>query len=125
WENFAAVAQVTDYDPGYGAPEVATDLMVVGDDWWLTRGEYDGSEWWEFNRLPDKPDAQRTVTTLSGGMWNSLAEIHAALREAGLDCVRCGERPSSDHDTLLCEGCLSIVLNSAELRKQYGIDPEA
>lgn len=26
--------------------------MVVGDDWWLERHEYDGSEWWEFKRLP-------------------------------------------------------------------------
>ena len=25
-----------------------------GSDWWLERGEYDGSEWWEFRREPVK-----------------------------------------------------------------------
>lgn len=44
------------YDNGYGAEEVDTSLMIVGNDWWMERHEYDGSEWWEFKRIPKKTD---------------------------------------------------------------------
>lgn len=43
------------YDDGFGGEEVNATLKVVGDSWWLERHEYDGSEWWEFKTLPDKP----------------------------------------------------------------------
>ena len=42
------------YDDGFGGAEVQ-HIYVVGDYWWLERGEYDGSEWWEFKTLPKKP----------------------------------------------------------------------
>lgn len=42
----------TEYDAGYGSPEVAEDLLIIGADFWLERHEYDGSEWWEFKQLP-------------------------------------------------------------------------
>lgn len=58
WEQFAKVASFT-YDAGFGGAEVQTSLQVVGDDWWLERGEYDGSEWWEFKTMPTIPDLQR------------------------------------------------------------------
>ena len=45
----------TRYDDGYGAPEVAENLLVVGNNWWLERHEYDGSEWWEYKECPQKP----------------------------------------------------------------------
>ena len=51
WDEFAKVADV-EYYQSYGSAEVAADLVVVGDDWWLERHEYDGSEWWEFKTLP-------------------------------------------------------------------------
>ena len=41
-----------EYDDGYGAPQIAEDLIIVGDNWWLERGEYDGSEWWEYKETP-------------------------------------------------------------------------
>ena len=56
-----------EYDSGYGAPEVAEDLLVIGADFWLERHEYDGSEWWEFKQmlkydeLPFKPITALTV----------------------------------------------------------------
>lgn len=59
WDEFAAAANFT-YDNGYGGAEVDTGLRIVGADWWLERGEYDGSEWWEFKTLPAKPEMQRT-----------------------------------------------------------------
>lgn len=51
WDKFVTIAGV-DYDSGYGGAEIATELVVVGDNWWLSRGEYDGSEWWDFNTIP-------------------------------------------------------------------------
>ena len=47
-----------DYDDGFGWVEIEEDFVVVGDDWWLERHEYDGSEWWEFKTLPQKPSSQ-------------------------------------------------------------------
>jgi len=58
WDEFAAVADV-EYDSGYGATKVAKDFVIVGEDWWLERREYDGSTWWEFKTLPVKPKAHR------------------------------------------------------------------
>lgn len=43
------------YDDGYGSPQVAVDLVVVGEDFWLERHEYDGAEWFEFKTAPIEP----------------------------------------------------------------------
>ena len=42
------------YDEGFGGAEVK-DIYIVGDDWWLERAEYDGSEWWEYKTIPTRP----------------------------------------------------------------------
>ena len=54
WNTFAAHASFN-YDDSYGCQEINDNLIVVGKDWWLERHDYDGSEWWEFKRLPVKP----------------------------------------------------------------------
>ena len=41
-----------DYDSGFGTFHIDLNLKLVGDNWWLERHEYDGSEWWEFKKLP-------------------------------------------------------------------------
>lgn len=41
-----------EYDAGYGGAVIAVDLVILGSDWWLERGEYDGSEWWAFKTRP-------------------------------------------------------------------------
>ena len=51
WENFESISNF-EYDSGYGGNEVESSLIIVGDTWWLERGEYDGSEWWEFKEHP-------------------------------------------------------------------------
>lgn len=51
WDGFAKIAD-REYNSGLGGQEVIRDLVVVGEDWWLERHEYDGSEWWEFKQLP-------------------------------------------------------------------------
>jgi len=41
------------YDSGYGSPELPTDLvMVMKDNSWFERYEYDGSEGWEYQFAP-------------------------------------------------------------------------
>jgi hypothetical protein len=40
-----------EYDSGYGGQELYGTVWLE-DDTWLSRGEYDGSEWWEHNVLP-------------------------------------------------------------------------
>lgn len=53
-----------EYDSGYGGVEVAPDLLIVGDNWWLERHEYDGSEWWEYKELPKEPETIISIPTL-------------------------------------------------------------
>ena len=53
WEEFEKVANF-EYDNDYGFIMIDLNLIVRGSDWWLERGEYDGSEWWEFRRAPVK-----------------------------------------------------------------------
>jgi hypothetical protein len=43
-----------DYDAGYGAQEL-TGTIWFSDGSWSTRGEYDGSEWWEHHKCPPVP----------------------------------------------------------------------
>ena len=43
-----------EYDSGYGRQELYGTVWLE-DGTWLSRGEYDGSEWWEHNVLPDIP----------------------------------------------------------------------
>lgn len=77
WENFAKIADI-DYDSGFGGQEVATDLIVVGQNWWLERHEYDGSEWWEFKQQPKEPETKVTLYRVVGdGMWSNLKELKA------------------------------------------------
>ena len=53
-----------DYDDGFGVGEVDIEFILVGKDFWLERHEYDGSEWWEFKRMPVKPSNKKTVNKL-------------------------------------------------------------
>ncbi len=70
-EEFIKLAN-TEYDSGYGATKVATDLLIVGDNWWLSRGEYDGSEWWEFNVKPVKPTTIKNIKALTIDQSNKI-----------------------------------------------------
>lgn len=76
-EHFKVIANL-DYDSGFGGQEVATDLMIVGSNWWLERHEYDGSEWWEYKEYPRRPDKNINVTKLvdSNNTNATLEEIN-------------------------------------------------
>lgn len=43
-----------EYDNGFGSEKIPMDLILVGNNWWIERHEYDGSEWWEYKSLPSK-----------------------------------------------------------------------
>lgn len=84
WDEFEKVAKDANYDSGYGSQEVATDLFVVGKDWWLSRAEYDGSERWEFNQKPEKPSAKIELKALT--VYQSVADSHSCGYES-LSCI--------------------------------------
>lgn len=44
-----------DYDSWYGWQELFWEI-VFNDDSWFERREYDGAEWWEYKKTPDKID---------------------------------------------------------------------
>lgn len=54
WQDFKDIAD-TEFSSGVGSPEVAEDLLIVGDSWWLERHESNGSEWWEYEEVPKEP----------------------------------------------------------------------
>jgi hypothetical protein len=45
----------SDYDSGYGGQELAGCVWLENGAW-LERGEYDGSEWWDYKSTPQIPD---------------------------------------------------------------------
>lgn len=55
-ETFIKLAKNIDYDNGFGGHEINLDLKIVGEDWWLERHEYDGSENWVYKEKPSRPD---------------------------------------------------------------------
>jgi hypothetical protein len=75
WDEFRSLADF-DYDPGFGAAEVPTDLRIVfsdGSD--MRRGEYDGQEWWEYSKPFVRPSEPKAIHTLEGGAWSSVGEL--------------------------------------------------
>lgn len=44
-----------EYDNGYGGQELF-GMIWFSDGTWAERGEYDGSEWWEYKKTPELPD---------------------------------------------------------------------
>jgi hypothetical protein len=57
WKEFSEKARLITYDNGFGVQEIRDLLMVVGDNWWLERYEYDGSEFWIFKTYPHRPES--------------------------------------------------------------------
>lgn len=54
WKEFSEKADFN-YDGGFGAVEINDTLCIVGNNWWLERWEYDGSEGWDFKTIIEKP----------------------------------------------------------------------
>ena len=77
WDKFKKLAD-RNYDNGYGGEEVNIDLVVVGKDWWLERHEYDGSEWWEYKTLPQKPK-KANFTQIASDKFDNEGELFIFL----------------------------------------------
>lgn len=52
--NFIRVLHSIDYDDGYGIQQLF-GVIVFKNGTWMERREYDGSEWWEYYRVPTEP----------------------------------------------------------------------
>lgn len=86
--TFINVAKETNYDNGFGAQEIAEDLVIAFNDGsWLSREEYDGSEGWRYNYYPQKPskkfEGENCKLRCSEGcyFWGSLSEINFPHKE--------------------------------------------
>jgi hypothetical protein len=81
WAEFEVLADV-EYDAGFGAQEVASDLIIVfSDGARMWRHEYDGSEEWSYS-FPFKEPAEskpirRLVVPEELVGWCDLAECNA------------------------------------------------
>lgn len=53
WDQFLSDLGFV-YDSGYGGQNLFGTIWYV-DGTWSSRGEYDGSEWWEYNQCPNIP----------------------------------------------------------------------
>lgn len=72
--NFETLARRTNYNDGFGGQEVAMDIKVVGDYWWLERHQYDGSEWWEYKEIPVKPKEFFVLQSLLARVCQEILE---------------------------------------------------
>lgn len=75
WREFVKIADI-EYNSGYGAAEIAHDLIIVGRGFYMTRDEYDGSEWWEFHTKPKQPENPKPFTKIKGGLWEDLEDLN-------------------------------------------------
>ena len=71
FEEFLIVADFK-YDSSFGGVEINSTLMIVGNDFWLERHEYDGSEWFEFKTLPNIKDYKQLYTELTQDMLKEI-----------------------------------------------------
>lgn len=81
-QAFKERAKLTEYDKGFGGQEIARDLEIWGNDFHMTRGEYDGSEWWEFHsHTPIVPIHLVTdcVNLKSKIGWDNLSDTNGDL----------------------------------------------
>jgi hypothetical protein len=53
-ELFCRALRDINYDSGYGSQELFGTIWYFGGSW-SERGEYDGSEWWEYKTCPKIP----------------------------------------------------------------------
>ena len=55
WEEFLEKLDF-EYDAGYGGQELYGTVWFSSSNEWMTRWEYDGSEGWQINSMPQIPD---------------------------------------------------------------------
>jgi len=78
WSEFKVIADI-EYDPGFGAQEVAMDLIIVfSNGRKMSRDEYDGSEGWVCEKPFVMPDESLPISRLTGGgMWATVKDMQS------------------------------------------------
>lgn len=61
-DDFLEKAKDIWYYAGYGLDVIDDEIYIVGENWWLERAEYDGSEWWEYKELPIRNKHQKEIS---------------------------------------------------------------
>ncbi|MCC6629644.1 MAG: hypothetical protein IT340_19880 [Chloroflexi bacterium] len=92
WAEFAALTHGVTYDAGYGAQEVASDLVVVGAGWWLERYSHAGCERWAYRCPPvlaEQRDPRPITTLVCDGErfigWKTIVELNPTSEEDAAD----------------------------------------
>lgn len=80
WDKFTQKANF-EYDNSWGAQKIAVDLIIYfKDKSYITRGEYDGSEWWEYNepKVFNENDTYTDFDILGDDeyMWETVEEMN-------------------------------------------------
>jgi len=77
WSEFELLAD-QDYDCGFGGQKVASDLVIVfSDGTKMWRGEYDGSEWWDYSAPFVEPSESRPIQKLFAEVgWDNLSYLN-------------------------------------------------
>lgn len=80
WEQYKVLA-ACEYESSYGAQKVATDLVIYfSDGTCMTRGEYDGAEWWQYYLPFTEPAVVKKITSLFVRLeqigWKTLEDIN-------------------------------------------------
>lgn len=77
WSKFKKLAD-REYDSGYGSHQVSQDLVIAfSDGSMLTRGEYDGSEWWDYTAIFKRPDLKKPIKKIFREYYESdLADLN-------------------------------------------------
>jgi hypothetical protein len=52
--------------------QVISDLIIVGDTWWMERNHFDNAEWWNFHKVPEMPKETKKVCALTNEQYNKL-----------------------------------------------------
>ena len=81
-DHFLKLADI-EYDSGFGAPEVATDLVIVGDDWWLERENYDGSKYFVYKHQPKMPKFEYPTNEITALTVNQYNKQHPNCKRVG------------------------------------------
>lgn len=108
-DEFVRFASDFEYDAGYGREYVPPFYIKMDDATWYERGEYDGSEWWQFHKAPNAPKLYGSIadaldradvawmyerayehaenTAYEVACAEELAEYEAALYEERMDAL--------------------------------------
>ena len=70
WDQFLSDID-KEYDDGYGGQELYGTIWYK-DGTWSTRGEYDGSEWWDYHSVPEIPKNLNRIDKVREQQLNQL-----------------------------------------------------